>query len=91
MHEIGVEDDRAILPIRDDLAITVGHEGLKCVLLVSQLPGGEVADVRIVQGSGNPLFDNSVRAAVFSASPLPLPREPSLFERELRFEFDPGR
>ena len=61
------------------------------MLLVSQLPGGEVADVRVVKSSGSALFDNSVKAAVFGASPLPLPRDPSLFERELRFEFDPER
>ncbi|MGI9331589.1 MAG: cell envelope integrity protein TolA, partial [Gammaproteobacteria bacterium] len=67
------------------------YKGLTCVLLVSQLPGGDVADVQVLQSSGNALFDNSVKAAVFSASPLPLPRDPTLFERELRFEFDPGR
>jgi colicin import membrane protein len=65
--------------------------GLSCTVQVTLIPGGEVVGVRVVQGSGNPAFDRSAEAAVFKASPLPLPPDPALFEnfRQFRFEFSP--
>ena len=64
-------------------------KGLTCTLKVNQLPNGEIINVQIVKSSGNVSFDKSVEAAVLSASPLPQPPDPSLFSRELIFEFDP--
>lgn len=67
------------------------YSRLKCSTLVRLLPTGEVVSgsVRITRGSGNPGFDRSVEAAVYKASPLPVPRG-ELFEsfRELEFVFD---
>ncbi|MDH3316018.1 MAG: TonB C-terminal domain-containing protein, partial [Gammaproteobacteria bacterium] len=63
--------------------------GLKCELRVSQIPGGEVIDVKVSQGSGNEGFDQSVVNAIWNASPLPQPKDPSLFSRNLQFVFDP--
>lgn len=62
-----------------------------CVVQVQLIPGGEVVSVQIVQGSGDTAFDRSVEAAVYRASPLPLPPEPGLFDsfRTLRFKFTP--
>jgi colicin import membrane protein len=58
---------------------------------VSLIPGGEVARVQIVRGSGDPVFDRSVETAVYKASPLPLPPDAALFKhfRELRLIFKP--
>jgi colicin import membrane protein len=55
---------------------------------VRLIPGGEVVpnSVRVVQSSGNTAFDQSVVAAVYGASPLPVPSGP-LFDRYFR-EFD---
>ncbi len=64
--------------------------GLQCEVLVTQIPGGEIVDVRITAPSGNAAFDDSVEKAVLKASPLPRPRDPSLFQRKLKFIFDPG-
>lgn len=47
-------------------------------LMIRLEPGGMVVDVQIYQSSGNVALDNSARAAVFKASPLPVP--PSLNE-----------
>ena len=66
-------------------------ENLSCTVTVRLIPGGEVLDVRITKSSGDPLFDRSVETAVLKASPLPLPPDPSLFERFriLQFVFKP--
>jgi colicin import membrane protein len=66
--------------------------GLSCTVEVRLIPSGEVIDAQIVRSSGNPAFDRSVEAAVFKASPLPVPPDPDVMEqfRSLRFEFKPG-
>jgi len=68
-------------------------EGLVCVVNVRLIPGGEVVDAKVVQSSGDPVFDRSVESAVLKASPLPLPDDAALFKhfREINFKFNPGR
>ena len=63
--------------------------GLKCVVRVSQLPGGDVVQVDIQTGSGNVAFDRSVEEAVLRSSPLPVPKDPSLFDRTIVITFEP--
>ena len=65
--------------------------GLSCVIQVTLIPGGDVVGTRVVQSSGNALFDSSVERAVQKASPLPLPNDPALFKyfREINFKFVP--
>jgi colicin import membrane protein len=65
---------------------------LSCTVEVRLIPSGEVIDAQIVRSSGNAAFDRSVEAAVFKASPLPVPPDPDVMERfrSLRFEFKPG-
>ncbi len=66
-------------------------KGLSCVLYIRVIPGGDVVDVRILESSGNELFDRRAQTAVQKASPLPVPDESRLFEkmREIRFTFEP--
>jgi colicin import membrane protein len=64
-------------------------KGLKCTVRVEQIPGGQVVRVVITKSSGNVAFDRSVENAVLKSSPLPQPKDPSLFDRELKFEFEP--
>lgn len=64
-------------------------KGLKCLIRVEQIPGGEVVGTRIVQSSGNVAFDRSVEIAVNKSSPLPQPTDPTVFARVINFEFDP--
>jgi len=66
--------------------------GLRCVIRVKLIPGGEVVSAKVVQSSGDPLFDRSVETAVLKASPLPLPSDPALARhfREIDFIFEPG-
>ena len=63
--------------------------GLKCVVRVSQIPGGEVVQVEIQSSSGNVAFDRSVEEAVLRSSPLPVPKDPSLFDRNITITFEP--
>jgi colicin import membrane protein len=63
--------------------------GVECVVHVTQIPGGEVVNVRVGDCNGDAAVVRSIEAAVFSASPLPLPSDPSLFDRNLRFTFKP--
>lgn len=63
--------------------------GLECVVLVRQVPGGEVIGATIETCNGDAAVRRSIEAAVFKASPLPAPPNPSLFERNLRITFKP--
>ena len=62
---------------------------LRCTVNVSQIPGGDVVDVRIATCNGDAAVQRSIEAAVYRASPLPLPADPRLFDRRLTFEFQP--
>lgn len=63
--------------------------GLDCVVYVTQVPGGEVGSVRVGECNGDEIVRQSIEAAVYRASPLPVPPDPALFERNLRFNFKP--
>jgi colicin import membrane protein len=63
--------------------------GIECVLNVTQVPGGEVTNVRIGSCNGDQAVRESIEAAVYRASPLPPPPDPALFERNLVITFRP--
>lgn len=63
--------------------------GLSCDVQVTQIPGGEVVNVRVGACNGDAAVVRSIENAVNKASPLPPPPDPSLFERELLFKFEP--
>lgn len=60
---------------------------LKCKLRIQIGPSGQVLLAEIVASSGNDLFDNSVKSAVYKAAPLPLPDDPSLLNQAIVFTF----
>ena len=66
---------------------------LSCVLLINLAPGGVVLNVKTLTSSGDPVLDRSARVAVFKASPLPVPKDPAVFEkfRALRLTVRPER
>ena len=63
--------------------------GIECVLDVTEVPGGAVTNVTIGQCNGDQAVRQSIEAAVYRASPLPAPPDPSLFQRELIIKFKP--
>ncbi len=63
--------------------------GLSCEVHVTQVPGGAVVSARVGDCNGNEAVRQSIEAAVFRASPLPVPKDPALFERRLVVTFRP--
>jgi colicin import membrane protein len=54
-------------------------KGLECRLAVRVAPGGVVTQVKLLKSSGDAALDHSAEAAVYKASPLPVPKEGALF------------
>ena len=63
--------------------------GLECEVRVTQIPSGDIVDVRIGRCNGDDAVIRSIEAAVLRSSPLPRPPIPSLFERSLDVIFTP--
>ena len=64
--------------------------GVTCIVLVSQVPGGEVTSVRVDSCNPNEAaLRQSVENAVYAASPLPTPPAGVPFERNLELTFAP--
>lgn len=63
----------------------------EAVFSVSLLPTGEViaGSIRMRKSSGNAAYDQALERAILSASPLPKPDDPSLFQRQLELTFRP--
>lgn len=67
-------------------------QGLSCTIRVKLLSSGDVMEAQVVKSSGDAIFDRSAENAVRKASPLPVPRDPSLFASHFRtftFVFKP--
>ncbi|MFO7305077.1 MAG: cell envelope integrity protein TolA [Gammaproteobacteria bacterium] len=60
---------------------------LECEVRVSQAPGGTVISAEVTRCNGDNAVRQSIEAAVMSASPLPQPSDPRLFERTLLLVF----
>ncbi|MDJ0812532.1 MAG: cell envelope integrity protein TolA [Woeseiaceae bacterium] len=63
--------------------------GIECIVNIRQLPGGEVVDVSIGRCNGDATVRRSIETAVYQASPLPNPPDPSVFDRNIVLEFRP--
>lgn len=69
----------------------VGAEtNLRARVVFDIAPDGTVSNVRIVEGSGNQDFDDSILRAVYKASPVPKPPDTVYeFFKQVRIEFKP--
>lgn len=61
------------------------NKKLSAELLIRLAPGGAVLDVQLLKGSGDDALDRSARAAVYKASPLPVPTETEEFDSFRQF------
>ena len=64
--------DRWILPEHID-------PGLSSQFAIRLAPTGAVLDVRLTRSSGDPILDRTAQAAIYKASPLPVPVDPVTF------------
>lgn len=64
--------------------------GLDCRVAVTQAAGGTVIRAEVKECNGDEAVRQSLEAAVFRASPLPPPPDPSLFERNIELRFRPN-
>lgn len=60
-----------------------------CEIIVTQTMMGDVIDVMLQACTSDNAFQRSVERAVRKASPLPLPPDPELFDRNIYFKFKP--
>jgi colicin import membrane protein len=64
--------------------------GIECEVNVTQAPSGTVLRVQVGACNGDQAVRQSIENAVQRASPLPLPSDMRLFDRNLRFIFKPA-
>ena len=65
-------------------------QNLKAYLLISLSSTGLVQSASIATSSGVPAYDESLKRAVYRASPLPLPQDPSAFVSNVNICFSPN-
>ena len=56
---------------------------------VTQLPTGEIINVKISKSTGSRALDEAIERAIRKSDPLPLPDQPGLFKRELKLKYRP--
>jgi len=64
--------------------------GIDCFVRITQVPGGDVTGATVTQCNGDAAVRQSIQNAVYRASPLPTPPDPSLYHRTLIIEFKPN-
>lgn len=65
--------------------------GVKCIVNLTQIPGGEITHVTVENCNGDEAVRQSVQTAVYRASPLPSPPDPALFEPNITVTFAPDQ
>lgn len=82
--------DKIIRKIRPNVALPPGIQGNpEARFDVTQLPSGDVLEVKLVRSSGNPALDAAVERAIRKSSPLPKPAQPEIFKRVLNIKYRP--
>jgi colicin import membrane protein len=61
----------------------------EAVFEVTQLPSGEVINVRLKKSSGHAALDAAVERAILKSSPLPKPEQSEVFDRLLNIPYRP--
>lgn len=82
--------DKLIGKIRGNVVLPQGIQGNpEAIFMVTQLPSGEVIDVKMKKSSGNANLDAAIERAILKSSPLPKPDQPELFQRVLEIKYRP--
>lgn len=82
--------------IRNKVKDKMNISGLKiqgnpeAIFIVTQLPTGDILPpITMKKSSGNAQLDAAIERAILSASPLPKPDQPELFQRVLELKYKP--
>ena len=76
--------------IKSNIVLPPGIKGNpEGIFDVTQLPTGEIINVKISKSSGNRALDEAIERAIRKSDPLPLPDQPGLFKRELKLKYRP--
>ena len=71
---------RILMAIGNQWLIPEGADPtISCVFTINLTPEGVVSSARLVRSSGNPALDRAAETAIYKASPLPVPGNPSVF------------
>lgn len=82
--------DKIRAKIRGNIVLPPDMQGNpEALVLVTQLPTGQVLEAKLVISSGHSAYDDAVLRAILKSSPLPKPDTAGLFERELKLTFHP--
>ena len=65
--------------------------GVKCIVHLTQIPGGEITHVEVENCNGDEAVRQSVETAAYRASPLPAPSDPALFDPNITVTFAPDQ
>ena len=65
------------------------HGNPEAVFDVTQLPSGEILNVKMRKSSGNPTLDAAIERAIKKSEPLPKPDQADLFQRDLQLKYKP--
>lgn len=80
--EINLYNARILQAIREQWILPEAYSGeIHCQLLISLKSDGSVLNVQLIKSSGSEAFDRSATTAVYKASPLPVPKEPDIFNQ----------
>src|SRR3984957_3656780 len=63
--------------------------GVKCLLHITQIPGGVITHVEVAGCNGDEAVRQSAETAAYRASPLPAPSDPALFDANIDVTFAP--
>jgi colicin import membrane protein len=71
---------RILMAIGNQWLIPEGADPtISCLFTIDLTPAGVVSHATLVRSSGNPALDRSAETAIYKASPLPVPQDPSAF------------
>lgn len=82
--------DKIRAKIRGNVVLPPDIQGNpEALVLVAQLPTGEVLEAKLVISSGHTAYDDAVLRAILKSSPLPKPDTAGMFQRTLELKFRP--
>ena len=82
--------DRIRGKIKSNIVLPPGLKGNpEGIFDVTQLPTGEIINVKISKSTGSRALDEAIERAIRKSDPLPLPDQPELFKRELKLKYKP--